>query len=332
VNRRAFVTGLGAVLAAPLAAEAQQTVRVARVGVLFDGQPSSPDQIARSPLTQGLRDLGWVPGETIIIERVYSESQPGRLAELAAELVRRRVDVIWCNAPTSAVAAARATTTIPIVFWGVALPVELGLVESLGRPGRNVTGFAFSAGPEIITKHLQLLKAIAPNTRRLARLSSRPSIEHVDGRRITPPIAESPYAVHSMEGHRFFLDDHDNVEAVFASIREWQPDAIYAFGDPATFSERRRIVDFANRHRLPSAFGMKDFVAIGGLFSYGPDTADTVRRSALYIDRILKGAKPSELPVEQPTKFELVINLKTAKALGLTILPSVLLRADQVIE
>ena len=225
-----------------------------------------------------------MPGDTILFERLYSEGRPERLAELAAELVRRRVDIIWCNAPPSAVAAARATKTIPIVFWGVALPVELGLVDSLGRPGRNVTGVAFSAGPEMITKHLQLLKAIAPQTRRLARLGGQSSIEHVDDRTIIPAVSESPYAAHSMEGRRFFFDDRDKTEAVFASILQWQADAIYAFGDPATYGERQRIVDFAKRHRLSSAFGMKDFVSMGGLFSYGPDTAATIRRSALYID------------------------------------------------
>src|SRR5262249_13953193 len=151
-----------------------------------------------------------------------------------------------CNAPPSAVAAARATKTIPIVFWGVALPVEIGLVASLGRPGGNVTGFAFSVGPEMITKHLELLKAIAPNTRRLARLGGRPSTEHMDGRPIL--FAEYPYAAHSMEGRRFFLDDPDDA---FTNILEWRADAIYAFGDPVTMNARQRIVEFANRHRMP---------------------------------------------------------------------------------
>jgi len=141
---------------------------VPRVGILFDGLPATPEQQARSPLAQGLRELGWVPGETIILERLYSEGRPERLAELAQELVRRRVDLIWCNAPPPTIAAARATTTIPIVFWGVAFPVEHGLIASYRRPGGNVTGFAFSAGPEIITKQLEFLKAIAPNTKRVA--------------------------------------------------------------------------------------------------------------------------------------------------------------------
>ena len=329
MDRRTFIASLGASVAWPLAAHAQTAARVPRVGILFDGLPATPEQLARSPLAQGLRELGWVPGETIILDRVYSEGRPERLAELAAELVRRRVDLIWCNAPPPAVAAVRATKTIPIVFWGVAFPVEHGLIASYPRPGGNVTGFAFSAGPEIVTKQLEFLKAIAPTTKRVAGISGRSSSERVDGHRIS---LASPFRPLAMEGQRFPIESREDLPRVLASIREWRADAIFAFGDPATMNERHALADFAHRHRLVSGFGMKEYVLAGGLFSYGPDTADTIRRSAFYIDRILKGANPAELPVEQPSTFQLVINLRTARGIGLTVPPALLLRADQIIE
>jgi len=332
MDRRAFLAALGASFARPLLAHAQTVARVPRVGILFDGLPLTPEQLARSSLAQGLRELGWIPGETIILDRVYSEGRPERLAELAAELVRRRVDIIWCNAPPPAIAAARATRTIPIVFWGVAQPVAHGLIESFRRPGRNVTGFAFSPGPEIVTKQAEFLKTIAPGTRRVARLGGVTSVEHLDGHRISLPIVDSAFRPFGIEERRFPISSREDVPGLLASIRDWRADAIFAFGDPATMNERHALADFAHRHRLASGFGMKEYVLAGGLFSYGPDTADTVRRSAFYIDRILKGANPADLPVEQPSTFHLVINLKTARSIGLPVSQAVLFRADQIIE
>src|SRR5215831_7042732 len=202
MDRRTFIASVAASLARPLTARAQ-AARVPRVGILFDGLPATPEQLARSPLAQGLRELGWVPGETIVLERVYSEGRPERLAELAAELVRRRVDIIWCNAPPPTIAAARATRTIPIVFWGVAQPVAHGLIESFRRPGRNVTGFAFSPGPEIVTKQAEFLKTIAPSTRRVARLGGVPSLEHLDGHRINVSVIEAfrPFGIEERRFH-----------------------------------------------------------------------------------------------------------------------------------
>ena len=273
-----------------------------------------------------------MPGETINLERVYSEGRPERLAELAAELVRRRVDIIWCNAPPPTIAAARATKTIPIVFWGVAQPVAHGLIESFRRPGRNVTGFAFSPGPEIITKQVEFLKTIAPRTRRVARLGGVTSVEHLDGHTIRLPVIDVGFRAFGIESRRFSIASREDVSAILTSIRDWRADAIFAFGDPATMNERHALADFAHRHRLASAFGMKEYVLAGGLFSYGPDTADTIRRSAAYIDRILKGANPAELPVEQPSTFQLVINLKTARAIGLPVPQTLLSRADEIFE
>jgi len=331
MNRRTFIASVAASLAGPLTARAQ-AARVPRVGILFDGLPATPEQLARSPLAQGLRELGWVPGETIVLERVYSEGRPERLAGLAAELVRRRVDIIWCNAPPPTIAAARATKTIPIVFWGVAQPLAHGLIESFRRPGRNVTGFAFSPGPEIVTKQAEFLKTIAPSTRRVARLGGVTSVEHLDGHRISVPVIDGAFRPFGIEERRFPIAAREDVPGILTSIRDWRADAIFAFGDPATMNERHALGDFTHRHRLASGFGMKEYVMAGGLFSYGPDTADTVRRSAAYIDRILKGANPAELPVEQPSTFQLVINVKTARAIGLAAPQTLLLRADQIIE
>jgi ABC-type uncharacterized transport system substrate-binding protein len=336
--RRGFMAIIaGGLLAAPLAAEAQPAGKGFRVGVLVHGrspsQPPTPEQLAQSPLQQGLQSRGWVVGQSVVIEPVFSEGRADRLAELAADLVRRRVDVIWCSGPPSAVAAARATKTIPIVFWGVAFPVELGLVASLARPGGNVTGFAYSAGPEITLKQIELLKAAAPRTTRIASLSGVSAIQTVGGASFRPSeVFASTFQRLGLEVRHFPLETREGVDHVFSDITDWRAEAIAVFGDPATWTERRRIADFASRNRLPSVSGMSDFVVVGGLISYGPNTTETIRSSAFYLDRILKGAKPSDLPVEQPTKFELVINLKTAKALGLTIPPSLLQRADQVIE
>jgi putative ABC transport system substrate-binding protein len=334
MDRRAFLGALSCgLLAVPLVAEAQLPAKVPRVGALIHGSSPSPEQLARSPLRQGLHERGWIVGQTILIERVFSEGQPDRLADLAAELARRQVDVIWCNGPPSAVAAARATRTIPVVFWGVGFPVELGLVASLARPGGNITGLAHTPGAEIVAKLFELLKTIAPQTTRTATILEVSGAQKVDGDPFVPAdIVDPALRALGIKVNRFFLEDRSKLDRLFVGIRDWKAEAILVVGDPLTWMERQRIVDFANRNRLPAVFGMKDFVVAGGLMSYGPNTEDTIRQSASYIDRILRGTKPSDLPVEQPTKFELVINLKTAKALGLTIPQSLLQRADQAIE
>jgi ABC-type uncharacterized transport system substrate-binding protein len=332
------VIGLAVILTlsltlAPLATEAQPTEKVPRIGILVDGPPLPPEERGRSPLVQGLRDLGWVPEQNVRLEALYSEGQQERLAELATELVRRQVDVIWVNGPPAAVAAARATKTIPIVFWGVGFPVEYGLVASLARPGGNVTGFAFSAGPEVFSKLLELLKAIAPRTVRVAMIYGTGSND-VSGRlvSISRPVLEPAARQLAMQLQGFPVRDREELSRAFTSILDWRAHAIYAYGDPLTWVEHKRIVDFANSNRLAGAFSMKAFALAGGLLSYGPDSAEEHRRSALYVNRILRGALPADLPVQQPTKFELVINRKTAKALGLTIPQKLLLRADQVIQ
>jgi putative ABC transport system substrate-binding protein len=212
--------------------------------------------------------------------------------------------------------------------------VELGLAQSLARPGGNVTGMAWWTGPELVTKQLEFLKEIAPKTGRLAWITPTTVPEDVAGRRVVLglPALESAARTLGMELHRFPVRQPEDFDAVFLRVLELRLDAVGLAGDLLTFAARKRIVEFANRNGLPSTYGMKDFVVAGGLLSYSADTGETFRKSATYVGRILKGSKPADLPIEQPTKFELIINMKTAKALGLTIPPSLLLRADLVIE
>ena len=334
MDRRAFLAGTGAVLlAAPLAAEAQQAGKVFTLGILSPFPPPSPEQRGRDPLSAKLKELGWVEGQNLKIEPAYGEGREDRLPTLAEELVRRRVDVIWALGPPSAVAAARATKTIPIVFWGVAFPVELGLVSAFARPGGNVTGMADRTGPGVVDKQLELFRQIAPAATCLAWITNPQSMRTVSGADHTPSmIPLSGATALGLELGRYEVHRGEDFDAVFAAVQAWRAQGIGLVGNPLTWRERKRIVEFANRNRLASTFGMKGFVEVGGLMSYGSDSRETVPQSAVYVDKILKGAKPGDLPVEQPTKFELVINLKTAKALGLTIPPLLLMRADRVIE
>jgi len=318
----------GIFLAAPRAAEAQRPEKVYALGILSPNPSPPPERRGRGPFNDKLKELGWTEGQNLVLERAFGEGREDRLPELAEMLVQRRVDVIWAAGPPPALAAARATKTIPIVFWGVSFPVELGLVDSIGRPGRNVTGVAHATGPELIAKELEFLQQVAPSVTRVAWINSP------EGLLIQTQQAAIDAAARSLG---FALDHYlvrnpDDFDAVFASILKSRANAIGLVGNPLTWRERKRIADFANRNRLASTFGVKDFVEHGGLVSYGPDMLATTLQSLVYVDKIFRGAKPADLPVEQPTKFELVINLKTAKALGLAIPPSLLGRADQVIE
>jgi putative ABC transport system substrate-binding protein len=248
-------------------------------------------------------------------------------------LAAKKVDVIWTSGSEAAVAAARATTSIPIVFWGVGFPVEQGLIDSFAKPGRNATGVAWFASPEVSGKRLELLREIAPTAKRLA-LVSVPAIFH--------KVAGGPAEVTSSTGpaaeklgyelREFPVEKAEDFEPAFAAILAWGAQALTVAGTSLTFRERQRIADFAIRNRLPSAFTLQEFVEAGGLVSYAIDWRPTVARSADYIDRILRGAEPGELPVDLPSRYETAVNLKTAKALGLTVPQSVLVRADRVIE
>jgi len=333
VKRREFLVGAGALIAAPLA-RAQQPVKLPVLGVLIPHPRGTPEQQARSPISAWLKQLGWVPGETIAVARPDAEGREERLPAMAQELVRKGVDVIWAIGPEAAVAAARATRTVPIVFWGVAYPIEQGLVDSYARPGRNVTGIAFVTGPELSGKVLEYLKEIAPAARRLATISTPSAREAVTGGHVpgASPVMRAAAKKLRMEYREHDIAGVEGFEQVFAGILESRADALFVPGSTLTYRERARFVDFANRNRLPSAFNQREFVEAGGLFSYGIDSGETVQQTLAYLDKILRGAKPADLPVELPSKYELVINRKTEKALGLTIPASVLMRADRVIE
>jgi putative tryptophan/tyrosine transport system substrate-binding protein len=323
MNRRAFVTGLAAVLAAPLAVEAQQLRRVYRVGVLF------PTPISRIPaagvFTQGLRDLGYIEGQNLVLEyRTIEADRLDLLPALAAELVAINVDIIFAVAG-AAHAAKNATQIIPIVFAGVGDPIGTGLVASLAHPGGNVTGLTNTA-PDLSGKRLQLLKELVPSVSRVGLLwnSANPIV------RQQLPETEAAARVLKTQLQMVAVRSLDEFESALSVMAEQRVGALVVIADVLTIAHRERIASLGNR--LPAISEFRDFAVSGGLAAYGPDAIDTARRAAGYVDKILKGAKPADLPVEQPTKFELVINMKTAKALGLTIAPSLLLRADQVIE
>lgn len=325
---------LACLLTAPFAADAQQPGNVYRVGLLGVSPPSTPEaERLANVFRQVLREHGFAEGQNLLIERRYTEGRLERFAEFAADHVRSRVDVIYALGSQATLAAARATTTIPIVFWRVAFPVELGLASSLARPGRNVTGIALWTGPELMGKQLELLKMIAPKAARVAWISSVTTVEDVAGRQLTiAPGLEPAARTLGMELHTFSVRKLQDFDVIFPRILESRADAVGLVGDALTWSARKRIVEFANRHHILSTYGMKDFALEGGLLSYGSDITETVRRGATYVARVLRGSRPGDLPIEQPTKFELVINLRTAKTLGLTIPQSLLVQADQLIE
>jgi putative ABC transport system substrate-binding protein len=326
IERRAFITSLavGALLASR-PADAQKAGGMRRIGWLSpasaaDGLPNL------EALRSGLRELGYVEGRNITIEARWADGRSERLPQLAGELVRLPVDVL-CTAGTPASSAAKhATSTIPIVFANVAFPDQTGLVASYPRPGGNITGVAF-IGPEY-GKRLELLKEVRPKLSRVALIYNPENPASVLALQETQRWA-TPLGVR-LEPHTF-RGPHD-FENVFGAIAGKRPDALMTTADPLIASYRTRIVDFAAKNRLLSMYPGQEFVDAGGLMFYGGSIPEMYRRAAVYVDRILKGAKPADLPVEQPIKFDMVINLKTAKALGLTIPQSLLVRADQIIE
>jgi putative ABC transport system substrate-binding protein len=325
-RRRFLLTSLAGALAAPLAAEAQPTRKVYRVGYLTGISP-----IAARPaeaFRQGLHELGWVEGQNIVIDFRSADGKFDRLPSLAAELVRLKPDVIVAGATPVAVAAQNATGTIPIVMFGVGNPVELGLIASLARPGGNVTGLSFSAGMDTFGKGLELLKEALPKVRRVAVLSNPANPAHAAAIRNVKAAAGSL----GVQLHLLEAREPNQLDAAFAAMAKGRVDALLVVADGMFLLHRTRLAGLTAKNRLPSMHGLRENVEAGGLMSYGPSNVAMFRRAALFVDKILKGAKPADLPVEQPTTFELIINLKTAKALGLPIPPSLLARADQVIE
>jgi putative ABC transport system substrate-binding protein len=316
------------VLTAPLAAEAQQADKVARIGYLGPTLAANPHMV--EAFLQGLRDLGYVEGRNVVIEYRSAEGKLERYPALVAELVALKVDVIFVPGTPAAVAAKQATRTLPIVFAAAADPVADGLVTSLARPGGNVTGLA-ALSPELVGKRLELLKQAVPGVGRVAVLWQPGAAGE---RTEKDMLKEADVAARALGVLLQVVEVRGPAEfdRAFSNMTRARAGALTVLGTPMFFTERRRLVDLAAKNRLPVVYGTRDYVDVGGLMAYGPNTADLVRRAAAYVDKILKGAKPGDLPVEQPTKFELVINLKTAKALGLTIPPSLLARADEVIQ
>jgi ABC-type uncharacterized transport system substrate-binding protein len=332
IGRRQFLVAAGTLAAAPLA-HGQQRAKRPVLGVLSPHRRPSPKFIADNPFSNRLRALGWIEGRTLDIERTYGEGREDLLPALAATLVRRRVDVIWANGPEAAVAATRATQSIPIVFWGVALPVEQGLVQSLARPGGNVTGVAWYAGPGVDDKRLEALRDVAPTVRRLARITVPSALATVSGDEIkVPPYGSLAAAALGFEERRFPVLTPADFEPAFGEIVKWGAEALDAWGTTLTVRESPRIVGFANRQRLPSSYTLRLFAEAGGLIAYAIEFAPTLVRSAEVLDRILRGANPAEIPVDVPRDYELTINLKTARALGLVIPQDVLLRAARIID
>ena len=330
MERRTFLSTLtGGLLAAPLAAEAQQAAKVARIGYLSPNLAASPH--LRDAFLQGLHDLGYVEGRNVVIEYRDAEGKLERLPALAAELVALKVDVILAEGGTLGPRVAKqATRTIPIVFAGAGDPVGSGLVTSLARPGGNVTGLS-SLNPELIGKRLELLKQAVPGVDRVAVLRQPVALGE---RTAKDMLKAADVAARALGVQPQFIEARgpDEFAKAFSDMTSARAGALTLLPSAMFLREHRRLVDLAAKHRLPAVYTVKEYVDAGGLMAYGPNLADMVRRAATYVDRILKGAKPGDLPVEQPTKFELVINLKTARTLGLTIPPSVLSRADQMIE
>jgi ABC-type uncharacterized transport system substrate-binding protein len=324
MKRRAFVTGMGAMFAAPLGVEAQPAPKI---GMLFSVIPAvaAPNLEA---FRNGLRALGHVEGKTFVVVPRYGEARAERLPELARELVNLKVDVIVVSTDLAIAAARRETKTIPIVMVVSTDPVGTGFVASLAHPAGNVTGLT-NIAPELGGKRVELLREAIPTVSRVAFLWN-PDVRGAmfDYKETENAARLLRLALQSVEVTRT-----GDLDRAFAAIMEQRAQAMIVQGpNPVLFSNPGEIVRFAQRNRLPSLYPTREYVDAGGLMSYGPSLIDLFRRAAIHVDKILKGAKPGDLPIEQPTKFELVINLKTAKALGLTIPPSLLLRADQVIE
>jgi putative tryptophan/tyrosine transport system substrate-binding protein len=330
-NRKLIGLALGALLVALyLPAEAQQQKKVPRIGYLSNTDPAT-ESIRAEPIRLALRELGYIEGQNIAIEYRYAEGKVDRAPELAAELVRLNVDIIVvAGGPRWIQAAKNATKTIPIVMEGLSAdPVERGLVESLARPGGNVTGFT-SLSRELGGKRLELLKEAVPKLARVAVLYDPAIAGSVQEVKEDLPVSARALGltVRSWE-----VRGADSFEKVFAAVNKERPDGLYVpSGGLLIDANRKRIVGFALKGRLPSMYSNRQFVDAGGLMSYGADLSDSYRRVAYFVDRILKGTKPAELPVERPRKFELVINLKTAKQIGVTIPQSLLYRADKVIK
>ena len=327
MDRRAFISGMaGGLLAAPLASEAQQAGKVPLIGYLGYGGPGS-DPSGIAGLRQGLRELGYVENQNIVVEYRYAEDRPDRLAPLIVELTNLKVDVLIAQGTAVTAATKRAATRTPVVSVS-GDPVGSGFVQSLARPGGNITGLSFAQGENFGGTWLQLVRDAVPKASRVGIIwnptnrSAAAALKEIEAVVLGRSLRLSSHPVRRPE----------DIDAAFLTVTRAHVGALIILTDPLVVGQTAQIVRLAAVSRVPAVYGLREFVDAGGLISYGPSLVDLWRRAATYVDRILKGAKPADLPIEQPTKFELVINLKTAKALGLTIPPSLLQRADQVID
>ena len=321
-----LVAAAALLLVGSVAVPAQQSAKIPRVGVLRPGNPPPADFGQWKAFEGGLRDLGWTPGTDIRIEYRYAEGKPERLSQLAAELVRLPVDVIVASATTGVRAAQQATRTIPIVMSTLPDPVGSGFVASLARPGGNTTGLTLDS-EEMTGKQLELLKEVVP------RLSSVAVLGNPISHAALPRQTAAAGAALGLKVRNFLVNHARDLAPTFAAMRQARVGAVLVLRDPGVIERNlAEVVALAAQQRLPALYFFRQFPDAGGLMSYGSNVNDIHRRSAAFVDKILKGAKPADLPIEQPTKFELFINLKTARALGLTIPQSLLLRADQVIQ
>jgi putative tryptophan/tyrosine transport system substrate-binding protein len=324
MRRREFVAAFGGLATLPLAARAQPgkvySIAFLTAGASAAGTPALP------AFVEALRQLGWIEGKNIILEYRYGENRLERLPDLAAELARLR-GVIVAAGTLAPIAAKRATTAIPIVMTSAGDPLGSGLVASLARPGGNVTGLSLMSS-DLAGKRLELLKDLLPRMSRVAVLWDAANPYPAQVFRET----ESAAGILGLEVQSLEVRGPDDFDSVFEAARSKNPDALITVEDPLTVGHRKQIADFTAGNRLPAIYGLREFVEAGGLMSYGASISDLHRRAATYVDKILRGTSPRDLPVEQPTKFELLINVKTAKALGLMVPPSILARADEVIE
>jgi putative ABC transport system substrate-binding protein len=324
MNRRAFLCGLTLAALTPLGARAQQPGKIPKIGILY---PATDSRRLDEAFEQSLRDLGWATDQKIKIERRFSGGRQDALAPLAVELVDLGVNVLVAWSPAGALAAKRSTSQIPVVFLAAGDPVAFGLVSSLARPGGNVTGVSFDAALETYPKGLQLLKDAVPALMRVALMVASGPRTAIGRQMMVAAAKELKLELQEVE-----VKAPEELEAAVRKAKDQGAQALYIWPSGLTFSFGRQLSEFALSHRLPSIHPFRESAMAGGLLSYAPSLTDIARRGATYVDKILKGAKPGDLPVEQPTKFELVINLKTAKALGLTIPQSLLVRVDQLIE
>ena len=324
-SRRSVIVNLAAAaMLLPRTVGAQASSKARRVGLLMSTTPAAAAHIVAA-FGEGLRDLGHVEGTNVVLEYRWAEGRPERLAELAADLVRQRMDVIVASSQAAALAAARATKTIPIVMVNASDPVQVGLVASLARPGGNVTGLSQQLAPEIRAKQLQLLKEVVPRATQVVVLWSSSTTVGLKEYEAAGPFV-------GLRVRLVELRAADDLGRVFTAMAASRVDALLVPGDTLLFMERRRVVELAREHRLPAMYSSREFTQAGGLMSYSARLAEQFRRSATYVDKILRGAAPATLPVESPSQYELVINLGTAKALGLAIPPPLLIRADEVIR